>query len=121
MIAQSQVIITLRPWLGPYLTETLSPLMADLAVRLNGFSVKRDIGQMTDRAQFEERMRHVVSELHSAPKAKDAERIFIPGEMEWEKREKALRENRIQVTDVMVENLEKTSKLTNTSLTWLEE
>ncbi len=48
MIAQSQVIITLRPWLGPYLTETLSPLMADLAVRLNGFSVKRDIGQMTD-------------------------------------------------------------------------
>ena len=48
MIAQSQVIITLRPWLGPYLTETLSPLTADLAVRLNGFSVKRDIGQMTD-------------------------------------------------------------------------
>ena len=48
MIAQSQVIITLRPWLGPYLTEPLSPLTAELAVRLNGFSVKRDIGQMTD-------------------------------------------------------------------------
>ena len=48
MIAQSQVIITLRPWLGPYLTETLSPLMADLAGRLNGFSVKRDIGQLAD-------------------------------------------------------------------------
>ena len=41
--------------------------------------------------------------------------------MEWEKREKALRENRIEVTDVMVDNLEKTSKLTNTSLTWLED
>ena len=80
-----------------------------------------DIAQMTDMMWFEERMQHVVDELHNAPKAKGADRIFIPGEMEWEKRDKALRENRIEVTDVMVDNLEKTSKLTNTSLTWLED
>lgn len=48
MIAQSQIIATLRPWLGPYLTESLSSLMGDIAVRLNGYSIRRDMGQLTD-------------------------------------------------------------------------
>ncbi len=48
MIAQSQVIITLRPWLGPYLTDMLSQLTADIAVRLNAYSLRRDIGQARD-------------------------------------------------------------------------
>ncbi len=48
MIAQSQIIFKLRPWLGPYLTEMLSPMMADIAVRLNGYSVRRDMGELTD-------------------------------------------------------------------------
>ena len=48
MIAQAQVIFTLRPWLGPYLTETLSPLMGDICGRLNAFSLKQDIGRLAD-------------------------------------------------------------------------
>ena len=47
MIAQSQVIVTLRPWLGPYLTDALMPMMGDIAGRLNAFSLRRDIGQLS--------------------------------------------------------------------------
>ena len=42
MIAQSQVIITLRPWLGAPLMQALDPLMGDIAARLNGFSIRRE-------------------------------------------------------------------------------
>lgn len=48
MIAQAQVIFTLRPWLGPYLTETLSPLMGDICGRLNAFSLKQEISRLAD-------------------------------------------------------------------------
>ena len=41
MIAQSQVMAVLRPWLGAPLLEALSPLTANLAGRLNGFSIQR--------------------------------------------------------------------------------
>lgn len=42
--------------------------------------------------QFHERVRRTVDEIRSAPKAKGHERIYLPGEMEWEKRERALRD-----------------------------
>ncbi len=78
-----------------------------------------DVAQMMDMALFEERMARMVEELHNAPKAKDAERIFVPGEMEWEKREKALAADRIELTDVMAENMEKLSALTGEPIRWL--
>ena len=79
-----------------------------------------DIAQMMDMAEFEDRLQQVVDELHGAPKAKGADRIFIPGEMEWDKREKALKDDRIEITDVMADNLEKLAKLTDTDLRWPE-
>lgn len=42
--------------------------------------------------QFGERMERLVHEIRSAPKARGSERIYLPGEMEWERRERALRE-----------------------------
>lgn len=80
-----------------------------------------DIEQMMDLTVFESRIQHVVKELHSAPKAEGAAQIFVPGEMEWSKRERALRENRIQLTDVMADNLKRTAELTKTNITWLED
>ena len=44
---------------------------------------------------------------------------FVPGEMEWAKREKALAENRLELADNMAENLERAAALTKTSLHWL--
>ena len=48
MIAQAQVIFTLRPCLGPYLTETLAPQMAEICGRLNAYSLKQEIGRLAD-------------------------------------------------------------------------
>ena len=75
--------------------------------------------QARSRQEYEARMEQMVKELESAPLAKNAQKIFVPGEMEWAKREKALAENRLELADNMAENLEKAAALTKTSLHWL--
>lgn len=71
-----------------------------------------DISQMMDRDVFFDRMDRMVAELKNAPKAAGAESVFVPGEMDWDKREKALASGEIAVTDVMAENYRKLSALT---------
>ena len=78
-----------------------------------------DLAQMLPMDEFEVRMEQMVKELESAPLAKNAQKIFVPGEMEWTKREKALAENRLELAENMGENLEKAAALTKTSLHWL--
>ena len=70
---------------------------------------------------FEERVEHMVNELKNAPKAKHAEKIFIPGEMEWAKYEAAEECGWIEVTAAMVENMENLSKMTGNHVQWLED
>lgn len=76
-----------------------------------------DIAQMTDMQVFEDRMEQMVKELKSAPKAKGAQEIFLPGEMDWNKREAALATGEIEVTAVMAENYEKLAALTGAKIT----
>ena len=78
-----------------------------------------DLAQMLPMDEFEARMEQMVQELESAPLAKNAQKIFVPGEMEWARREKALAENRLELADNMAENLQKAAALTKTSLHWL--
>ena len=78
-----------------------------------------NLAQMLPMDEFEARMEQMVKELESAPLAKNAQKIFVPGEMEWTKREKALAENRLELAENMAENLEKAAALTKTSLHWL--
>ena len=78
-----------------------------------------DLAQMLPMDEFEARMEQMVQELESAPLAKNAQKIFVPGEMEWARREKALAENRLELADNMAENLERAAALTKTSLHWL--
>lgn len=78
-----------------------------------------DVAQMLPKDEFEARMEQLVAELKSAPLAKNAQKIFVPGEMEWERREKVLAENRLELTDNMAENLDKAATLTKTRLPWL--
>ena len=42
--------------------------------------------------QFRQRMAQAIEEIRQSPRAKGVERIYLPGEMEWERREQALRE-----------------------------
>ena len=78
-----------------------------------------DVSQMIPPELFAARMEQLSGELHSADKAANADRIYLPGEMEWEKYDAALRSGRLQLTDAMVENLTKLSEITQISLKWL--
>lgn len=71
-----------------------------------------DIGKMIDRDTFNARMKQMTEEIRAAKKAKGADRIFLPGEMEWDKREAALACGEIEITDAMEENFKNLSKLT---------
>lgn len=75
-----------------------------------------DISKMIQREVFEERMSRVVSELKSAPKAKDAEKILVPGELDWDKYDRAKESGYLMMTNAMVENMKKLSEMTGVSV-----
>jgi LDH2 family malate/lactate/ureidoglycolate dehydrogenase len=51
-----------------------------------------NVGAMTPLAEFKDRMDRMIREIRQTPKARGADRIYLPGEMEWEKRGEALRQ-----------------------------
>ncbi len=55
-------------------------------------------------AAFKARMDELIREIKGAPKAVGAERIYLPGEMEWERRDVALRQG-LQLPDYVLVNL----------------
>ncbi|MBQ2941588.1 MAG: Ldh family oxidoreductase [Clostridia bacterium] len=75
-----------------------------------------DVAQMLGTDEFNARMKQISDELRNGPKAKGATRIFMPGEMEWEKREKALASGEIEITDAMVVSLTKLSSDTGAEI-----
>ena len=54
--------------------------------------------------QFKSRMDAMIDEVRSAPKAEGSDRIYLPGEMEWERRDAALRDG-LQLPDYVLINL----------------
>jgi ureidoglycolate dehydrogenase (NAD+) len=65
-----------------------------------------DLGAMMPPDLFAARMEGFVGGIREAPKAKGAERIYLPGEKEWENRDRALRDGILLPSDV-VGSLEK--------------
>lgn len=63
-----------------------------------------DAGMMLSPAEFEGRMAWLADYIHATPKAAGSERTYLPGEMEWERRERALREG-IDLPPDVVESL----------------
>ena len=49
-----------------------------------------DIKKFMPAHRFKERMDRMIQEIKSAPKAKGSDRIYLPGEIEWDHRERAL-------------------------------
>jgi ureidoglycolate dehydrogenase (NAD+) len=49
-----------------------------------------DVGQILPLQSFKARLDAMIRDIRQTPKAKGAERICVPGEMEWEKRRAAL-------------------------------
>jgi LDH2 family malate/lactate/ureidoglycolate dehydrogenase len=60
---------------------------------------------MMPRAQFELRVQQMISEIRASPKAQGKERIYLPGEMEWERRDQALVEG-IEYPEDALRNLQ---------------
>jgi LDH2 family malate/lactate/ureidoglycolate dehydrogenase len=63
-----------------------------------------DVNSMMPIQMFKDRMDRMIREIKEAPKVKGADRIYLPGEMEWERRDKALREG-MQLPGDVVMNL----------------
>ena len=59
---------------------------------------------------FKERMDSVIQRLHDAPKAKGSERVYAPGEIEWEKRADALK-NGIELPENVSASLHRAAEL----------
>jgi LDH2 family malate/lactate/ureidoglycolate dehydrogenase len=89
-----------------FMIETLSAILIGAAVRWQVLSwtfadaskptghgaafIAIDIASFMAVDMFKERMDQTIREIRASEKAADADRIYLPGEMEWERREKAL-------------------------------
>lgn len=60
-----------------------------------------DAGLMLSAEEFQGRVEWLADYIHEAPKASGSERIYLPGEIEWEKREQALVQGMILPPDVV--------------------
>ena len=69
-----------------------------------------DIKQMISQEDFNNRISQVINELKNGPKAKGKDKIFLPGEMEWEKREKTVETGVLEITDAIADNLKSLSE-----------
>ena len=70
-------------------------------------------------AQFAQRMEMLVDEIHAAPLADGAKRLFVPGEMEWERHAHAMPHGITLPSDV-VEKLESVSVETGVPISFIK-
>ena len=75
-----------------------------------------DVTKMLPKELFISRINQMASEITKGPKAKGADRIFLPGEMEWDRRSAALESGEIEITDSMAESFQKLSELTGVKI-----
>ena len=66
----------------------------------NASFIAIDIGAMVPREQFDQRLQHLINEIHAAPTAAGIERVLLPGEREWAQYRKAQEEGIILPKDV---------------------
>lgn len=75
-----------------------------------------DISKMMPADVYNKRIAQMADELKNAPLAEGSKRIFLPGEMEWEKREKALASGEIEITDAHAEGLKGLAEKAGTAI-----
>jgi len=77
-----------------------------------------NIGMFMPVDIFKAKMDKLISEIKNAPRAKNTERIYLPGEMEWEKREIALREG-INLPEYVISKLKELADDYNMNIKYL--
>jgi LDH2 family malate/lactate/ureidoglycolate dehydrogenase len=63
-----------------------------------------DVNALMPSAQFLQRVETLIEEIHSAPRAVGVDRLYVPGEMEWERHDRALKQG-IPLPDDVVASL----------------
>ncbi|MDO5311062.1 MAG: Ldh family oxidoreductase [Clostridia bacterium] len=79
-----------------------------------------DVSKMMPMDTYIFRINQMANELKNGPLAKGAEKIFLPGEMEWEKREKAIESGMLEITEAMAESLKSLSETMGIALEIME-
>ncbi len=100
--------------------EVLSWMLADPSLpTLHGAAfLAIDIGAMQPIDTFKARMDKMIRDIRETPKAKGSDRIYLPGEMEWEKRKEHLKTGLPLPEDVLV-SLRGLAEDTNIKADWL--
>ena len=70
-----------------------------------------DLNAIMPAAQFASRMEALIDEIHAAPLADGASQLRVPGEIEWERYDRAMT-NGIPLPEDVVENSQKAATLT---------
>jgi LDH2 family malate/lactate/ureidoglycolate dehydrogenase len=78
-----------------------------------------NIAAITPIDAFKERVDQMVRDIHDTPKAAGVERLYVPGEIEWENRRKAQTEG-IKLPPDVVESLVGLCKDLGMKATWLQ-
>ncbi len=68
-----------------------------------------DVGAIMPIDTFKHRVDQVIREIRDSPKAKGSERVYAPGEIEWEKRKDAL-ENGIPLPEQVLSDLQRVAE-----------
>ena len=69
-----------------------------------------DVNTIMPAADFARRMESLVDEIHNAPRADGVERLYVPGEMEWERHACAMRDG-IALPEDVVASLQKAAEI----------
>jgi ureidoglycolate dehydrogenase (NAD+) len=83
----------------------------------NASFIVLDVAAIAPREQFDQRLRSLIDELHSAPTADGIERVLLPGEREWNNYRRA-QETGIDLPADVVEKLRAVASLTGVSPAW---
>jgi LDH2 family malate/lactate/ureidoglycolate dehydrogenase len=77
-----------------------------------------DVGQITPLDVFEKRMDETIRDIRQTPTAKGSNRVYLPGEIEWEKRRETLKDG-IPFTPDVIESLQGLVKDLDMKVDWL--
>jgi LDH2 family malate/lactate/ureidoglycolate dehydrogenase len=103
---------------GAAITRGVGSWMFDDGTKPTGHGaafIAVDLAAMMPAAQFAQRMEALVDEIHHAPRADGVDRIYLPGEMEWERYERAMREGIALPSDV-ISSLQEAAKMSGLDL-----
>src|SRR6185503_693615 len=98
MIETLSAILTGASIAGHVLSWSFSD--ASLATGHGAAFIAVDVNALMPVAEFTQRMKQTVQEIRAAPKVAGSQ-IYLPGEMEWTRREAALREGIDMPEDVL--------------------